>query len=268
MPNYLQRIITAVVLLLFMGAALFINQYVFLVCMSFLCCMGLYELASMFQKGGTIVNKPVLILSGLSIFVLSHFIAKGALEPKFLVLSVVPIAFMMVTELFNPNNDFSKSISVHSLALIYIVVTFCLMNQIVYLDGSFNSFFIFMIVAITAASDSGAYIVGVNIGKRPLAKTISPKKSIEGFIGGVIASIGVAYLFSYYSTDFTAIQMMILGAIISIVGTIGDLVESRLKRSLNVKDSSNLLPGHGGFLDRFDSLIFSTAFVYLVVIFL
>jgi phosphatidate cytidylyltransferase len=115
-------------------------------------------------------------------------------------------------------------------------------------------------------NDTMAYIVGSLIGKTPLSK-ISPKKTWEGTIGGIILSVIVVGLISYFVFDLwpIAVFAMFLAAIASIFGTFGDLLESKLKRMAGVKDSGNIMPGHGGFLDRFDSLLLATPAVWLYV---
>lgn len=107
------------------------------------------------------------------------------------------------------------------------------------------------------ATDSGAYFIGKTMGKKKLWPDISPNKTVEGSIGGVICAIIVGVLFALF-TDIHAAIVTIIGitAVLSVFGQIGDLVQSAFKRHFNVKDSGNILPGHGGILDRFDSLLF------------
>ncbi len=124
-----------------------------------------------------------------------------------------------------------------------------------------------MIIISIWINDTMAYIVGSLIGKTPFSK-ISPKKTWEGTIGGIILSIGVVALVAFYglfNSWTAAIAVMILAAIASIAGTFGDLLESKLKRMAGVKDSGNIMPGHGGFLDRFDSLLLAIPSVWLYV---
>ncbi len=116
------------------------------------------------------------------------------------------------------------------------------------------------------AGDSGAYFIGSAIGKHKLFERISPKKSWEGAIAGFVFSIFGFVLTMYLAVPQFPLELsFILGAVIGIVGTIGDLAESQLKRDTKVKDSSNLIPGHGGFLDRFDSILFSSPIVFAIV---
>ncbi|HET6768701.1 MAG TPA: phosphatidate cytidylyltransferase [Chitinophagaceae bacterium] len=124
-----------------------------------------------------------------------------------------------------------------------------------------------MIIVSIWINDTMAYIVGSLIGKTPLSK-ISPKKTWEGTIGGIILSVGVvglAVFYGLFNSWPVAIAIMILAGIASITGTFGDLLESKLKRMAGVKDSGNIMPGHGGFLDRFDSLLLAVPAVWLYV---
>lgn len=119
----------------------------------------------------------------------------------------------------------------------------------------------------TWASDTFAYFVGCSMGKHRLCPNISPKKSVEGFVGGIVGTmICMGLLGSYFGFDL--ITMLIMGALIACIGTLGDLVESCFKRYVGIKDSGTLIPGHGGVLDRFDSLLFTAPLVYYVAIFL
>lgn len=118
----------------------------------------------------------------------------------------------------------------------------------------------------TWASDTFAYFVGSAIGKHRLCPDISPKKSIEGFVGGILGTmLCMGALGTYFGFDL--VVMLITGALVAIVGTLGDLVESCFKRYVGIKDSGTLIPGHGGVLDRFDSLLFTAPLVYYIVIF-
>ena len=124
------------------------------------------------------------------------------------------------------------------------------------------------ILVLIWVNDSFAFIVGKNFGKTKLFVTVSPKKTVEGFIGGFAFSLIAAYFISTLNKDFSLTNWFIIAAIVSIIGTIGDLVESKLKRQANIKDSGTIMPGHGGILDRLDSLLFAAPFVYLYINFI
>lgn len=112
-------------------------------------------------------------------------------------------------------------------------------------------------------NDSFAYLVGKNFGKQKLFEKISPKKTVEGFLGGLFFSCIASYFIAVYTETLNFTSWLILSIIISVFGTIGDLIESKFKRQANVKDSGTIMPGHGGLLDRLDSIIFAAPFIYL-----
>lgn len=151
------------------------------------------------------------------------------------------------------------------LSIIYIVVPFVLMVQIPFLNNDFKyaSTTILGVFILIWSSDTFAYLIGKNFGKTKLLKRISPNKTVEGFAGGMIACLITSYILAQYFTDFTPIQWIVIALLVSIFGVFGDLIESMFKRQAGIKDSSNLIPGHGGFLDRFDSVIFAAPFIFI-----
>jgi phosphatidate cytidylyltransferase len=112
-------------------------------------------------------------------------------------------------------------------------------------------------------NDSFAYLIGSNFGRQKLFESVSPKKTVEGFLGGVFFSAIGSYFIFKYTNNLEFSNWLVISVIISVFGTIGDLIESKYKRQANVKDSGNLMPGHGGLLDRLDSAIFVAPFIYL-----
>ena len=131
-------------------------------------------------------------------------------------------------------------------------------------DYSFTGYkLLFFSMALVWLCDTGAYFAGMMLGKHPLAPHISPKKSIEGLIGGLVVTIVAAVLLQkWWLWEITVTDSLIMAAGVVVLGTLGDLVESLFKRDASVKDAGNLLPGHGGILDRFDSMLFVIPFVY------
>jgi phosphatidate cytidylyltransferase len=116
--------------------------------------------------------------------------------------------------------------------------------------------------AVIWCTDSFAYFTGIFLGRHRLAPHISPKKTVEGAVGGLFGGIGGAVLIGEIFLDFSLSDLVILGLLLSAIGQLGDLIESLLKRNYGVKDSGNFLPGHGGLLDRFDSVLLSGPFLY------
>ena len=114
-------------------------------------------------------------------------------------------------------------------------------------------------------NDSLAFFVGKNLGKSKLFESVSPKKTVAGFFGGVLFSLITAFLLSFFCDFLSLNNLIVVSLIASILGTTGDLVESKFKRQAYTKDSGNIMPGHGGILDRLDSLLFVAPFVYLYI---
>ena len=148
----------------------------------------------------------------------------------------------------------------------YLVGSLVILFSIPTISDEYNPYYVFYFLILMWVSDSSAYIFGINFGKRPLLKSVSPKKSIEGFVGGLMMSIIFSILlYKVDDLNLSLIQWVLMGILISSTGAIGDLVQSQFKREAGVKDSGNWLPGHGGLYDRMDSIIFASPFVYLIL---
>jgi len=172
--------------------------------------------------------------------------------------------YVVLSHRANPFLDWGKMI----LGAFYVVLPFALVPQLILLHVERPSSFWLLLLplVLTWVNDTGAYCVGVPFGRHRLIERVSPGKSIEGFVGGLLFSAGAGallfWLLGWLSPYFGAL----FGLAIAAVGVLGDLVESRLKRSVGIKDSGTFLPGHGGFLDRFDSLLFALPIAWLLLL--
>jgi phosphatidate cytidylyltransferase len=151
------------------------------------------------------------------------------------------------------------------LTIIYIVVPFTLMVQIPFLSTKYSyvNTTILGVFILIWTNDTFAFLIGKNFGKHKLLERISPNKTIEGFIGGMIFTFIASFILAKVFNSLSLVQWIVIAGIVSIFGVLGDLIESMFKRQAGVKDSSNFIPGHGGFLDRFDSVIFAAPFIFI-----
>jgi phosphatidate cytidylyltransferase len=234
-----------------------------------------YAAISSFHKYGVMITGWCVMLffsNDFKIFSVSlHLIGRWA---GLFFLIVLPLAEIIFVRKIN-----LSIIGYSLLGLLYISLSWGLLTDIrskfeggdEWMQDLFGKILVILIVASIWINDTMAYLVGSVIGKTPFSQ-ISPKKTWEGTIGGVILAIVVMSLLSYFAAsqfDWNNIEIFAtIAAIASIAGTIGDLIESKLKRMANVKDSGSILPGHGGFLDRFDSLLLATPFVWIYLYFL
>ncbi len=149
------------------------------------------------------------------------------------------------------------------LGQVFIALPFSLLNFLVFPSGEFNPVFLLSLFVLIWTNDTGAYVVGISFGKHKLFERISPKKSWEGFFGGIFFALILAYFLPQITGEIDILRWFGFALIAVVFGTWGDLIESLIKRTVDVKDSGNILPGHGGLLDRFDSLLFAVPLIYI-----
>jgi len=182
---------------------------------------------------------------------------------RFIYISILSLFVPLIIQLFKRTGENSQVGSFY-LAFFYIVLSFVLLTKIPFLINynSYQPMLLIGLFIIVWTNDTFAYLIGKSIGKHKLMERISPRKTVEGFVGGLIFALVAAFLLSKYTGLLELKDWLILGAITVVFGTIGDLVESKFKREAGVKDSGSLIPGHGGILDRLDSVIFAAPFVF------
>ena len=185
-------------------------------------------------------------------------------------LLLIPILLLFtipLVVLFDKERTSVNSIAVTFMGILYIVLPVCLFLFMSKPspEAEYNGQVILGIFLIIWSNDTGAYFSGKAFGKRKLFERISPNKTIEGSIGGVVLAFIIIAIFDYFfhSTQMSYVKWACLIIVVSIFGILGDLVESQIKRTLAIKDSGSVIPGHGGFLDRFDSLIFAIPFAFV-----
>ncbi len=264
MREFLKRSITGVLYVFLMLAAVFLSNdaFDFLFLIFGLTC--LYEFKKIIKLSGYYIFIAFLVLWWLFIYLL-----QSVEEIRFL--NYMLLSFCLVINLFLIKLLFStRKINLPGgtkfiISLFYIGGGCILLTMIPYDKDHFSKSLIVGIFILIWVNDSFAYLIGKSMGRRKLFKRVSPKKTIEGVIGGFIFCVITGYILSEYSSEFSALQWTIFALVIVITGNLGDLVESRFKRWAGVKDSGAILPGHGGLLDRLDSLIFAAPFIYLTI---
>ena len=211
---------------------------------------------------------PYLILA-VSVYFFTFRVSEKALI--FLLIATLLCSIRLIYNLYQQTKyDPSSSIDKLDATARYIILPFGFLMALPFVFGVYQPSIIICTLIFIWVNDSFAYLVGKNLGKRKLFESVSPKKTIEGFIGGWIFSLIAAILISKMQPQsiLHLADWIIIASILSIFGTIGDLVESKFKRQANVKDSGTIMPGHGGLLDRLDSLFFAAPFVFLYLYFL
>ena len=177
----------------------------------------------------------------------------------------ITVNFALLFYLFSKKEKLFNTFQKFMIGLFYIGGGCIFLTMIPYTNDDFVKFLIMGIFILIWINDTFAYLVGRAFGKRKLFPRVSPKKTWEGAIGGLVFALTAAYFMAKYEPIVNQVQWVTLAAIIVIAGSLGDLVESKLKRDAGVKDSGAIMPGHGGMLDRLDSLIFAAPFAYLTL---
>ena len=203
----------------------------------------------------------ILLFITFYIYATKDFHISGIITVPYLVYFLVRFIMQLYDKVERPLEGWAYSF----LGQIYVALPFALCNVLYF---RFSPIILLSLFVFIWVNDTGAYLVGCTIGRHRLYERISPKKSWEGFWGGLILAAGIAFLASLCLDILNTWQWIGLAITCSIFGTWGDLCESLIKRSLNVKDSGNILPGHGGWLDRFDSVLLAipAAILYLFVV--
>lgn len=264
LSNLQQRVIAAVIAVPFLLFCVLYSDYTFLV---LFLVIGILAQLEFYKLVGSISdNLPLTFYGtfcGVVMHVLTFFIEKGDLAYQYYYILSPLLTLIFFIKLYKSKDEKPfKNIAYTFLGIIYVALPFTLLTVLAYIkNDTYDPNIVLGCLFLLWASDSGAYFAGTKFGKTKLFERVSPKKSWEGSIGGMITAMVVATIISRYYTNYSAFQWYAIGIIIVIAGTYGDLVESLFKRSINIKDSADTIPGHGGFLDRFDGLLLSIPFI-------
>lgn len=278
--NFIQRAITGIIFVGVLIGCILGGPISFTLLFALITALTIHEFGNIVSKQPDVeINKPICMLAGVFLFFGFAYLGVMPGQTEILIPYLFLIIYLLVSELYlkkkNPLNNWAYAM----MSQIYIALSFAMLNVLAYhsignegelsnYQVQYNPILPLSIFIFTWINDAGAYCTGMLFGKHRLFERISPKKSWEGSIGGGVFSIIGAIVMAYFF-PFMPISIWIgLALTVVIFGTLGDLTESLLKRTIGIKDSGNILPGHGGMLDRFDSTLMAVpaAVVYLYII--
>ena len=260
MKEILRRGITGVIYVVLLMGTVFLSSdaFDFLFMVFGLAC--LYEFKRIVHLKNYYVYVAYLALWWAFIyFVTDKLIITG------LMLLTITVNLALLVFLFSKKSKTFNTVQKFIIAVLYLGGGCIFLTMIPYKQNSFSQFLIVGIFILIWVNDTFAYLVGRSIGKTKLYPSVSPKKTVEGSVGGFIFALLAAYFLSKYEPSLTLMQWMVLATVIVIAGSLGDLLESKFKRIAQVKDSGAILPGHGGVWDRLDSLVYAAPFAYLTL---
>lgn len=261
------RIISASIFLIILFVA-FINKYTFLAIFEFIMLQSLYEFLKITRKIDKNPKIPYTLLIAGILFLLTFLVENKTIplsHKHTFFISLILIFGSFIIEIIKKQNIIDN-VSAEITGLIYIAIPFSLTNLIVFHNKTFDYKLLLTVFILIWTYDVSAYFVGSLIGKRKIFPNISPKKTLEGTIGGLILG-GLSGIIIHKNFHIFNLHDWIIISFLTVIGAfLGDLVESKIKRSAKVKDSGKIMPGHGGLLDRFDSFIFASLFALFYII--
>lgn len=273
MNNFTQRAITGAIFVSVMIAGIFYHPLSLMLLFGLISFLSLWEFYGIVPKTNHTIIKIYASITGTVVYVLTALYFQQLIEIKYFLL-IFPLVFLIpVIELYRKKEKPFGNIAYAFLGIIYIALPFAFLNYLaVYnplgIQLTYNPWLVMGFFILIWTNDTGAYLAGRAFGKNKLFERISPKKTWEGAAGGLISTLITAYILSKNTSLLDFNHWMIIATIIVVFGNLGDLTESLFKRSVNIKDSGSMLPGHGGLLDRFDAVLIASPMVFTYVYFI
>jgi phosphatidate cytidylyltransferase len=270
MNNLLTRTLSGFFFVVVVAGSIFLHQYAFLGVFAIITGWAVSEFHKLTNRqDGVSLNAWQGIIGSIILFVSSFLHASNLLRYPIFSVYGFYIVLVLILELYRKKPNPIHNWAYFLMGQIFVALPFSLLNFIVFIDGAIYKPLILIAVFVTIwVNDSFAYLFGITLGKHRLFERISPKKSWEGFFGGALGALISGYVFSLFIPEISMVQWLIFSEIIVVFGTFGDLIESLLKRTVNVKDAGNAIPGHGGLLDRFDSMLLAAPVIFIYLSFL
>jgi phosphatidate cytidylyltransferase len=269
LKNFVQRTITGIIYVVIIIASILVHPFACAIVFAGITAAGLSEFYNLAASENIHPWKFTGIVTGVSLFIINFLYASGFIQLSVLLGFILLLFIIFFLGLFRSREHIISDLGVTFLGLLYIAVPLSLMTYLCY-PGKGSSSYTYEIVLgylfILWLYDTGAYIFGNLLGKHKMMEKVSPAKTWEGLVGGLIVAIAIAMVVAKIFKIIIRTDWIIISLITVVTGTLGDLVESGIKRNAGKKDSGDLLPGHGGILDRIDSVLLSVPFVLLFLL--
>ena len=264
--SFITRLISGIFLVAALVFILINGGYILLAACAILSICGLVEIYQVFNISNTRIAYVAYLLTIFYYITLIFYKSTGILLFLIALLLLLLMLYVFSYPKFN-----IKEISMILFGIIYVAITFSFI-YLIRQKNELGKYFVWLIFISSWGSDTFAYCIGMLIGKHKLSPILSPKKTIEGAIGGIIGAFLLGTIYSYImfnkvkkDIDFSSLQVGLSCALGAVISMIGDLTASAIKRDYNVKDYGNVIPGHGGILDRFDSVIFTAPVLFFIL---
>ncbi|MBE6283331.1 MAG: phosphatidate cytidylyltransferase [Mediterranea massiliensis] len=274
MKNFITRAITGVLFVVVLVGAILYSPLSFSLLFTLIAALSVAEFAHLVNNhAGVTINRTISALAGAYLVLAFTSYCTSTTDSVVFLPYLLLLLYLMIAELYLKRENPLGNWAFTALSQLYVALPFALLNVLAYhqdAEGviSYNPILPLSVFVFIWLSDTGAYMVGSLVGKNRLFERISPKKSWEGSIGGAVLSIASSLVFAHLFPIMPTWQWAGLALVVVVFGTWGDLCESLMKRQIGIKDSGTILPGHGGWLDRFDSALLAipAAVVYLYFI--
>lgn len=267
MKVLVQRSLTGIAFAAIMLVGIIVHQYVFAVVFSVFLLLTLFEFYKISENIGYEPSAKIGLICGFLLFIIFFLAGSHVIPYRYIFLAILIPLFTLLPDLFDKRKNGFKNSMITIAGIIYIALPYSLLSFIIYpwnvADGKFYRWVLIGIFLIIWMYDSMAYVFGSMLGKHKICARISPKKSWEGLIGGAVFAIIMGIINSVIFHELSLTNWVVIAILIVIFGTSGDFFESKLKREAGVKDSGSILPGHGGMLDRFDTVLFAVPVIFV-----
>lgn len=265
MNNFVKRAVSGFLFVVILTGCIFLHPIAFFILFFIINTLGLLEFSHMARRTGIHINNPVYIICGSMLFTAGFLDTYTGYRDGYLWCFIT--SFLLgIWELYRKKGNSFQNLAFAYYGILYLSLPFTLLIYLPFMtNGEWRPEVIFFPFLLVWLNDTFAYLFGSQFGKHKLFPRISPKKSWEGAVGGGIVTIASALFIAPYLEGLTIVNNVIIACIVVVFGIFGDLIESMFKRSIEIKDSGNIMPGHGGILDRFDAIIFviPAIFVYM-----